>query len=513
MEGQELVIHTGQPMGLTTRDLVAMAFRHRVALLVSFVAVLLGTVLAGMIMPRYEAHTQILVHRERVDPVISATPFSPVITTSLITEEELNSEAELLKSDDVIRPVVLTLGLEKGETTKMLFFKRKPEEAVAKAVAKLKSAVRIEPMPKTEVIKVTLPTNEPALGAQILSTLDDVYLQKHKELHHPPGQFAFFDKQTKQSEADLQAAEAKLKAFPARTGTANPMLARDQALQKVNDFNFNLGQTRADMAEAQKRLDSLEQMQKTTQPRQLAQERKAEDGSIKDMKSKLLDLELRRSDMAAHYQPDYPPLVELEKEIALTKAAMASNKPMEDVTTDRNPTYQWMADEIAKTKAQVKGDEAKVDELEAVIAQNMEAVRKLDTENVEIQDLARTAKAAEDNYLLYLRKREEARITDALDTTQLVNVAIQEKPAVPVMPSQSAFLIGLIGTILAITVSAGTVFMKERMDGSFRTPTEVEHVLNLPVLAAVPGQNGTYHLNGNGRRPHRLPTDAVNGSR
>jgi hypothetical protein len=62
-------------------------------------------------------------------------------------------------------------------------------------------------------------------------------------------------------------------------------------------------------------------------------------------------------------------------------------------------------------------------------------------------------------------------------------------------------LFALIGSVLALTVSTGVMFMKERMDVSFRTPAEVETILSLPVLAAVPSQNGNgYHSNGNGRK-------------
>jgi uncharacterized protein involved in exopolysaccharide biosynthesis len=512
MEGQELMIHPGHaPVSLTTRDLVAMGFRHRKALLISFFAVLLATAITAEILPRYEAHTEILVHRQRVDPVASAQPGSPVVVNDTVSEEELNSEAELLKSDDVIRPVVLTLGLEKQNSKKWIFFQRKPEEALSKAVSQLKGGLRVEPLPKTNIVKVTLPSGNPKEAALILDTLDEVYLQKHKELHNPAGQFIFFDTQAKQSAQELAAAEAKIKAFPSISGTPNPLLARDVALQKVNDFNFTLGQTRADLAETQKRMDSLEEMKKTTDPRLLAQQRTAEDGSGKDMKSKLLDLEIRRSDMASKYQADYPPLVELDREIAITKGTLSANKPMNDTTTDRNPTYQWLNDEIVKDKAQLRGDAARVTELEAVIAQNMDSIRKLDASNVELQDLARNAKTAEDNYLLYSKKREEARISDALDATQIVNVVIQEKPSVPVYPAQSGWLFALIGSVLALTVSAATMFIKERMDVSFRTPVEVETILNLPVLAAVPGQNGNgFHSNGHGRKT--IPADLMRES-
>jgi uncharacterized protein involved in exopolysaccharide biosynthesis len=516
MEGQEIVVHTGQqPAALstfTTRDLVAMGFRHRRALLISFFAVLLGTAITAEVMPRYEAHTEILVHRERVDPIVSGQQGNPVIVSDLVTEEQLNSEAELLKSDDVLRPVVVNTGLDKQHLRTMIFFQRKPEEAVFKAVGNLKQSLRVEALPKSDVIKVTLPSTNPKQAAQILTSLDDVYLQKHKELHNPAGQFAFFDQQVKKAQGELATVEEKLKAFPHDAGTPNPVLARDIALQKVNDFNFSLGGTRADLAEAQQRIKALEAMQKTTDPRLLTQQRKSDDSAtMRDMKSKLLDLELRRSDLAYKYQSDYPPLVELDKEIAHTKATLNSQKPLDDATTDRNPTYAWISDELAKTNTQVKGDEARIAELEAVINQNMETVRRLDTSGIELKDLMRTANEAEGKFLLYSQKREEARITDALDTTQIVNVSIQERPAVPIYPAQSGWLFALIGCVLALTVSTGVMFMRERMDVSFRTPAEVETILSLPVLAAVPSQNGNgFHSNGNGHKT--LSADVVRES-
>lgn len=515
MEGQEIVVHSGQPVAIstfTTRDLVAMGFRHRKALLISFFAVLVGTAITAEIMPRYEAHTEILVHRERVDPVVSAQPGSPLIVNDLVTEEQMNSEAELLKSDDVLRPVVKEIGLDNEHLTSFFFFRRKPEEAVFKAVANLKSSLRVEALPKTNVIKVTLPSTDPKQAAQILNSLDDVYLKKHKELHNPAGQFAFFDEQAKKSQNELAAVEDKLKAFPHATGTPNPVLARDIALQKINDFNFSLGGTRADLAEAQHRITALEALQKNTGARLTTQERKSDDGnSLRDMKSKLLELELKRSDLSYKYQPDYPPLVEIEREIAHTKASINGQTPLNDVTTDNNPTFTWISDELVKAKAQVKGDEARIAELESVINQNMETVRRLDIDGIDLKDLTRSANEAEQKFLLYSQKREQARITDALDTTQIVNVAIQERPAVPMYPAQSGWLFALIGSVLALTVSTGVMFMKERMDVSFRTPAEVETILSLPVLAAVPSQNGNgYHSNGQGRKT--LSADVVRES-
>lgn len=515
MENQELVVYSGQQgISLTARDVAAMGFRHRKAVIICFFAVLLGTALVTAMLPLYEAHTEILVHINRMDPVVTGAATNPSLSTTVVTEEQLNSEVELIKSDDVLREVVVKTGLDKKETSKWIFWKRTPAEAVAKALSKLKGSLRVDPVPKANVFKVSYNSSDPKLAALVLTTLDSVYLEHHKEVNHPAGEYAFFDRQVQTAQVALNDAEAKLKAFPHNNGTPNSMMARDIALQKVNDFNFQLGQTRTDIAEAQRRITALEELKKGTNARLTTQVHTNDDeGTIEQMKNTLLNLQLKQSDMASKYQPDYPPLVEVNKEIAETQATLAAQAPLKDVTTDQNPTYSWIDDELAKDKTQVEGARAKATELEAVINQNMDSIRKLETAGVEEGDLARNAKAAENNYLLYLQKREEARITEALDTTQLVNVAVQEKPTVPVYPAQSPWLFALVGLLLAVTMSAAVVFVRERMDASFRTPAEIESILNLPVLAAVPATGNGFSLNGNGASSRHLPVDVLRETR
>jgi uncharacterized protein involved in exopolysaccharide biosynthesis len=234
----------------------------------------------------------------------------------------------------------------------------------------------------------------------------------------------------------------------------------------------------------------MEQLEKTTPARMTTQMRQQDDAPVlQQMKSTLLQLELKRSDLASKYQPDYPPLQELDREIADTKATINGEKPLSDVTTDQNPAYSWMNSDLVKEKSELRGYQAA--ETETLVRETLASARELDEQGIEQQDLIRTAKAAEENYLLYLRKREEARISDAFDQQSILNVAIAEKPTVPSLPSESPLMFALIGTFLALTVSAGVVFAVEYFDPSFRSPSEVEAVLQLPVLAAVPDKNWT----------------------
>jgi capsular polysaccharide biosynthesis protein len=100
-------------------------------------------------------------------------------------------------------------------------------------------------------------------------------------------------------------------------------------------------------------------------------------------------------------------------------------------------------------------------------------------------------KEAEGNDLLYKQKREEARIADALDRQRIVNVAIAEAATVPALPARPHLALTLLlGTLLACLVSPGVAFVVDYFDPSMRTPDELHDVLQIPVLAALPKQEG-----------------------
>lgn len=503
MEGQALVLQsTNRIVSFTVRDFAGMAFRRSWALLLCFFGIFLGSILSAVLWPSYRAQTEILVRRQRVDPAVTSEQTSSMIVSSVVSEEEVNSEVELLKSEDVLRRVVTQCGLDKSNRIlDSLLGLHDSERRMAKAIKRLRSGIVIEPLPKTNIIRIGYSSSDPKRAAQVLSVLEEAYLQKHQEVQRTPGQFEFFDRETERAKAELSVAEERLKAFPQEAGTANPNLGRDITLQKVNDLNFSSAQTQAAIAEAKKKIDALEQLAKTTPARLTTQMRQQDDApALQQMKSTLLNLELKRSDLASKYQPNYPPLQELDREIADTRAAIAGEKQLSDVTTDQNPAASWINSNLVQTKAELRGYEAKATETEMLARQTLTSAQKLDAQGIEQQDLIRATKAAEENYLLYSRKREEARITDAFDAQRILNVAITEKPSVPSLPSESLTMSLLVGLVLAVTISAGVVFTLEYFDPSFRTPAEVEAFLNRPLLAAVPDQQGGFILsseNGN----------------
>ncbi len=96
-------------------DLVGIGLRHWRLMLFAFLATFVGAILAAIVLPdRYTAHLKILVRHERVDQVV--TPSADAVRTFSpegVTDEEIDSEIELIRSQDLLEKLVLTFGLDK----------------------------------------------------------------------------------------------------------------------------------------------------------------------------------------------------------------------------------------------------------------------------------------------------------------------------------------------------------------------------------------------------------------
>ncbi len=472
----------------TMRDLVAILFRQKWVILGVFVFVLLGVAVSGVLIPTYKAEMKILVRRQRVDPVVTSQQNASQFPQYGVTEEDINSEVELLNSDDLLRKVVLQTGLQKEESAGLSKVGG-DEVRVAKAVRHLGADLNIDPLRKTNVIAVSYRSDDPALATKVLKTLSAAYMEKHLEVHRPSGEFKFFDQQTSQYREGLKAAEQKLTEFTQQQGVVSAQMERDLTLQKVNEFEGQSRQARAAVAETEQRIHVLQAQLAAMQPRMTTQVRTSDNALLmQELKSTLLRLELKRTELLTKYAPTYRLVQEVDKQIAEARDSITKEetRPVREETTDQNPTYQWLRSELAKAETDLRGLKAKASAADAIAHQYQEAARHLQDSGLVQQDLLRAAKTEEDNYLLYVRKREEARISDALDQRGILNVAIAEQPTVPALPARSPLKSGLLAFLLASAVGMTSAFVCDFIDPSFRTPDEVVAYLDTPVLAALP---------------------------
>jgi uncharacterized protein involved in exopolysaccharide biosynthesis len=486
----------------TLRDLVGMAFRRRRVIIFAFAGLLAGSILATFILPpTYEAQMKILVQRERVDPLVSSEANVSESDRNL-TLDEIASEVELFQSRDSLQKTVedcelyeprnpWSVGAIELRILGVLGVAPDKRTRIDKAVLKMETKdLQVIPLNASDVIKATYQSQSPQLAAQVLKELGDLYLAKHTSIRRPQGTAHFFQEQAQQYETELAASEERLVSFTKETGVVSADLEKQVTLQKINDFDLTLQQTRASIAETEKRLYTLEAENRTVPERVTTQIKVADNPQLMaNLKTTLLDLELKRTELLERFDPTYPLVEEVQAKISetLRSIAEAENRGIREETTDQDPAHAWVKTEIAKAKADLRGLQARASAMAGALETLEGRAQKLEGASVVQQDLLRTAKANEENYLLYHRKREEARIADALDQRRIINAAVAEEPMAPLVPASLPTNIKLfLAVVMATLASLGLGFLMEYFDPSFRTPEEVKEYLEIPLLATLP---------------------------
>jgi uncharacterized protein involved in exopolysaccharide biosynthesis len=497
---EDLVIKTGngRPPLSEARDWLAACVRHRRLVILSFLGVLTGAVLSIFLLPpHYQANTKILVMRERMDPVVTADPTgTQQQLPAPVTEMDMNSEVELIKSQDVLEKVVLACGLQnipsrRGWLAWLHYSSGAGDESakiLAAAVHELTSRLKVESLAKTSLLSITYEDTNPSRAAKVLNTLVSLYLEKHLAVHRPAGTLGFFREQTKQYEEGLKNAESRLVHFSKDQNVVSPEEQKAAALQKLSEFQADLKQAQASIEETQEQIRSLETQATALPPRMTTQRRTADNLQLMEQyKSTLLNLELKRTELLQKFEPTYRLVQEVDAQISQTQAAIETaekSKPMEE-TTDRNPVYEWVDSELAKARSQLAADNARAESLSRAVRSYQEQASDLDRKGVLQAALLRDKNTEETNYLLYLHKQEEARISDELDRSRIINVAVAEAASVPAVPSRSNNLILLVGLLVGVVFSLSVAAAAEYLNPSLVTSDDIKEFLDLPVLASI----------------------------
>jgi len=474
----------------TMRDVAMVVFRRRKVLVWTASLVLAASVFYAIAGSKYQAEMKVLVRRGRADAPISTAVNAPLDLTRMgITEEELNSEVELLRDPEVLRKVVEQTGAGGRDWFHILHLGEGRAQRIERAARRLAKKLRVQPLKKTNLIAISYGAGDGQSAARVLRSLAAVYMDKHMAVHRPAGELSFFEQQTEESKRQLEQSSRRLLAFSHSQGIVSAVQQRDFALQKLSELQASQGQTGIEIAESRQRAAELEQELLKLPERTTTQLRTADNPELlKSLKATLLDLQLKHTQLLTKFEPNHRLVQEVEQQIAQADAAIIaeSSSPVRDETTDRNPNYQWAKTELQRMQVQVQGLQARQSAASVQAFAWRRIAAKLGEDAIVQDDLLSARKTAQENYFLYVKKKEEARMNDALDERGIVNVAIAEQGAAPALPLSSVWTVLAMGLFGAGAAGVGAAFGAEYLDPRFRDPDDVLACLNAPVLASLP---------------------------
>src|SRR5437667_11919007 len=128
-----------EKQSFTMRDFLVIGFRQRRLIINTFLGIVaVSAVIAFLLPKKYEAQMKILVRHERAEQVVSPERETPVQWRTEVSEEELQSEAELNRSKDLLGKVVVACNLQSLNGGSLWSnAEENDEQKIARAVIKL----------------------------------------------------------------------------------------------------------------------------------------------------------------------------------------------------------------------------------------------------------------------------------------------------------------------------------------------------------------------------------------
>ncbi|HVQ36655.1 MAG TPA: Wzz/FepE/Etk N-terminal domain-containing protein [Pyrinomonadaceae bacterium] len=480
-----------QPVNIsnwTFRETATTLFRRKWLLIGVFVSIsAVAALLAAFLPSQYQSRMKILVKNARADVVI--TPGRTNLTdvnNSDVSETQINSEIALLTSKDLFEQVVKQNGLDRQAGSSFWGAQVPPAE---KAVHELEKNLEIVAVKKADIIEVTYTARSPETAAAVLQSLANLYLDKHLKLHRPPGTQEFFQNQSTRYGDQLQDAETSLETFQERNHFISLEQEKQLNLQKMADVKSRYLESVGAVKDTTERIDKLERQLATAPARVPTQSRSVPNQyALERLSTMMVELRNRRTQLLTKFRTDDRLVREVDQQLKDTTAALQDARKVTSVeqSSDINPIRQMLETEMAKARLDLAGQQARREDLAQQLDQYQAVLSRLEQASNKHGDLERRVKEAEENYQLYARKQEEARITDEMDQQKITNVALAETPVVqraPVKPNRPLTL--ALGIFLAFFVSGFVLFVAELFRDTVHTPRELELVAGVPVIATL----------------------------
>ncbi|MGQ0549370.1 MAG: GumC family protein [Armatimonadota bacterium] len=352
-------------------------------------------------------------------------------------------------------------------------------------------AITAAPERGTSLVRITATTNNAERSASLANVASEEFIAYFREANRNSVSEVrrFVEDQMTQSRARLEQSERALQAYRERNRVISLSDVSGGALSAMRSAEVELDAANRARMETDARLTAARARFGREQPRIVERRATTENPTFRRYQTHIIELELRRAQMAQVYTPLHPRMEALNREIAdVRNRLIAEARTMvgEEVTTT-NPIHARLVADIVTQEIEQAAVSARVSALQSTLRRRQGQVAIVPAVEVEFNRLARENRIMEANYTLLstryqeiLLRENEAGFSPA--SVQLVEAAVAPGRAEPSAFPRFGAAAGFAGLILGILAA----LLLESMDDRIRTAQDAERALGVPVLAQIP---------------------------
>lgn len=411
-----------------------------------------GAIATFLITPKYEATMSVIVARQRVDPQISPGEKSADVLLTGISDEEFNSELELLKNNEVLIGTAKELDLindnAPAEIGTLSRFRQRvksffafgneaekngaDEFTLEKIAARMANNLDVEPVKKSRVIKIAYTDTDPARAKKTLETIYQKYVELHVKMSEKSPVTNIFDDQSNEFDRKLKKTTEAVKNFDRNNGVTGVEInsQSEMLLKQFYETQAQADATRTEIDETEKRITALKE-KIADQPQQIQTGSVSKYvGALDGMKNELIGLNQERTKLLQKYKPNARFVVEIEDRIKNLERAIANEtaNPPQEKSFALNDLRRRLESDLSSAQINISALKTRERELTAQATRQRAEAARLNIKSIEREEIERERKINEEAYLLYQKKARESEVGEVLNRQQILNVGIADPP-------------------------------------------------------------------------------------
>jgi succinoglycan biosynthesis transport protein ExoP len=371
-----------------------------------------------------------------------------------VSKEDMHSEEQMILSSEVLVRTLKALGVQPPEDY----------DHYAKLVAGVKSRLRTQILPASNVIRLSFQAARADSAVSLLATLMEQYLRYRLEVSQGAESAEFFAEQAEKFRDMLETSEGELAKLVNTGGSADPRKEIEMLLARRNDLEQSLS-VLENQAISRKAL--VRQLGVVLRDESASQFLLMEGPITSKLTEKLIELKAERGKLLRTFLPSSKAVQKLEKEMREIHQLILVE--LKQYRHKLQSELQVMYDQIDNLRSRIENLEKRS--------------LQLQEQHIAAQRINRAMTLQEHSYATFARRREEAQIRSAMESGVMsAYVSILDRAYASsgaVFPKPIILPLGLLsGLLLGVAIG----FSREFFDHSFKKPSDVERVLGVPTI-------------------------------
>ena len=455
---------------MTFGQFVAILRARWMIALAVLVAVVAGTVVVNLLLPKQFKATASVVADFKPDPL------SSVMLGGMQSPAFMATQVDIMKSDRVAQRVVRNLKLSENPQIRQQWLDDTGGQGSIEIWlgTVFQRQMEVTPSRESSVIEISYLAPDPRFAAALANAFVRAYIDTAIDLRVDPARqySAFFETRSKEAREALELAQGRLSGYQREKG----IIASDERLDvenaRLNELSSQLTTLQAISAESASRQTQAQGSQGASMPEVL------NNPLIAGLKSDISRGEARLQELGTRLGDNHPAVQESNANLAELRLRMEAETRKVTAGVGLGATINRQRE--SDIRRSLDAQRSKVLQLKQVRDEGLVLIR-------EVENAQRTY----DAILQRLTSTSLESQTTQSNINQLAQADVPLKPASP-----RIVLNTLLATLLGLLLAAGTALALELRDRRVRSVDDVVAALGLPVIVALPKPGSKLALGG-----------------